>query len=56
MATEVQALPKPADIHVQEQIDCMLSGTEILLYIYNAIRDKDYLLIWIYPGSMENLS
>jgi hypothetical protein len=45
MLAEVQELPKPADIHVQEQVDNMLSGVVILIEVYSAIRDQDYLRI-----------
>jgi hypothetical protein len=56
MLAEVQALPKPADIHVQEQVDNMLSGVVILIEVYSAIRDQDYLRIWALPGSVADIS
>jgi hypothetical protein len=56
MMAEVRALPKPANARVQEFIDLMLGGAERVYEMYSAMRDRDYLRIWIYPGSKEDVA
>jgi hypothetical protein len=51
MMAEVRARARPANARVQEWSDWMLAGAERIYEIYNAMRDHDYLHIWMYPGN-----
>jgi hypothetical protein len=55
MMTEVRALPKPVNTRVGEFVDWMLAGAEIIYDLYSAMRNHDYVYIWLYPRCKESV-